>query len=75
MYRFRRVAAMLLCAITALTQVLPATAAEIKYMPDVTAEMAQADYWGKLHDNADEIILTPEEIKFFDNVETKYLEH
>ena len=65
MYRFRQIAAVLLCAITALTQVLPAAAAEIKYMPDVTAEMAQADYWGKLHDNADEIILTPEEIKAF----------
>ena len=65
MYRFRRIAVMLLCVITAVTQVLPAAAAGIKYMPDVTAEMARADYWGKLHDNANELILSPEEIKAF----------
>ena len=65
MYRFRRIAAILLCVITAVTQVLPAGAAGIKYMPDVTAEMAQADYWGKLHDNANELILSREEIKAF----------
>lgn len=51
--------------ITVLTLALPAAAAEIKYMPDVTADMAHASYWAKLYDNADEIILNPEEIKAF----------
>ena len=32
-------------------------------MPDVTAEMASVDYWMALSDDADEVILTPEEIK------------
>ena len=61
----KRMVALLLCMITALTLVLPAAAAEIKYMPDVTAEMSQASYWAKLYDDAEEIILTPEEIKAF----------
>lgn len=65
MYRLRRIVVMLLCVITAVTQVLPVAAAGIKYMPDVTAEMARADYWGKLHDNANELILSREEIKAF----------
>ena len=65
MYHFRRMAAMLLCVITALTQVSLVAAAGIKYMPDVTGEMARADYWGKLHDNANELILSREEIKAF----------
>ena len=61
----KRIAALMLCMITVLTLVLPAAAAEIKYMPDVTAEMSDASYWAKLYDNADEIILSPEEIKAF----------
>ena len=55
----------MLCMITVLTLALPAAAAEIKYMPDVTAEMSDASYWANLYENADEIILTPEEIKAF----------
>ena len=65
MYLGRRIAAVLLCAIMALTQVLPAAATGIRYMPDVTAGMARADYWGKLHDNANELILSREEIRAF----------
>ena len=61
----KRIAALVLCMITVLTLALPAAAAEIKYMPDVTADMAHASYWAKLYDNADEIILSPEEIKAF----------
>ena len=61
----KRIAALVLCAITVLALTLPAAAAEIKYMPDVTADMAHASYWAKLYDNADEIILSPEEIKAF----------
>ena len=61
----KRITALLLCVITALTLALPAAAAEIRYMPDVTAEMSQASYWADLYEDADEIILTPEEIQAF----------
>ena len=61
----KRIAALVLCMITMLPLVLSAAAAEIKYMPDVTAEMAHASYWARLQKGADEIILTPEEIKAF----------
>ena len=61
----KRVAALALCVITAATLALPAAAAGIRYMPDVTADMAHAYYWAELQDNAAEIILTPEEIKAF----------
>ena len=61
----KQIAALVLCMITALTLALPAAAAEITYMPDVTAEMSQASYWANLHEDADEIILTPEEIRAF----------
>lgn len=57
--------ALTLCLITILTQVQPVAAAEIKYMPDVTAEMCHASYWTAFYEDADEIILTPEEIKAF----------
>ena len=45
------------------SMVQPAFAAGITYMPDVTAEMASVDYWMSLSDDADEVILTQEEIK------------
>ena len=63
--RSKRLAALVLCMITVLTLTLPAAAAGVKYMPDVTADMSQASYWANLYENADEIILTPEEIKAF----------
>ena len=65
MHLKRRIASVLLCAITLLTPVLPVAASGIKYMPDVTAEMTHADYWGKLHNNANELILNREEIEAF----------
>jgi DNA polymerase-1 len=34
-------------------------------MPDVTADMSHASHWANLYDNAEDIILTPEEIKAF----------
>ena len=49
----KQIAALVLCMITALTLALPAAAAEITYMPDVTAEMSQASYWADLYENAD----------------------
>ena len=61
----KRIAALLLCIIMALTLTMPAAAAEIKYMPDVTAEMSDASYWAKRYPNADEIILNSDEIKAF----------
>ena len=63
--RPNRITALLLCMITAVTLALPAAATEIKYMPDVTAEMSHASYWANLYDDAEEIILSPEEIKAF----------
>ena len=62
---FKRMTALLLCTITVLTLALPAAAAGVRYMPDVTAEMSQASYWANLHDRADEVILSSEEIKAF----------
>ncbi len=64
-FKLKRIAALVLCMITVLTLALPASAAEIKYMPDVTADMSHASYWAKLYDNADAVILNPEEIKAF----------
>ena len=63
--RSKRITALLLCVITMMSLTLPAAAAGIKYMPDVTADMSHASYWANLYENADEIILTPEEIKAF----------
>ena len=60
-----RITALLLSVLTVLTLALPAAAAEVKYMPDVTGDMSQASYWADLYENAEEIILTPEEIKAF----------
>ena len=61
----KRISALALCLATALTLVLPAAAAEIEYMPDVTAEMSHASYWAQLQEGTDEIILTSEEIRAF----------
>ena len=61
----KRVAALMLCMITVLTLALPVSAAEIKYMPDVTTEMADYRFWADLQGDSDEIIMTPEEIKAF----------
>ena len=44
----KRIAALVLCMITMLTLALPAAAAGIKYMPDVTADMSQSSYLAKL---------------------------
>ena len=39
--------------------------AEVSYMPDVTAEMSQASFWAAYHTGYEDVILTPEEIKAF----------
>ena len=64
-FKMKRIAALMLCMITALPLTLPAAASEIRYMPDVTADMSHASHWAELYDNADEIILNPAEIKAF----------
>ena len=61
----KRIAALVLSVMTALTLTLPAAASGVQYMPDVTAEMSHAEYWAKLHKDADKVILSPEEIKAF----------
>lgn len=61
----KRAAAVLLMIAIVLSQALPAAATEVRYMPDVTAEMSDASYWAALYPEAQEIILTPEEIKAF----------
>ena len=54
---------MALVITASLTQ--PALAAGVSYMPDVTAEMSDASYWANLSENAQEVILTPEEIEAY----------
>ena len=69
MRRGKKLLALVLSLMTALSLVQPAFAAGITYMPDVTAEMSEASYWADLRENSREIILTPEEIQAF-NVDT-----
>lgn len=60
--RKKQICVLLICALLfSVTQ--PAFAAGITYMPDVKAEMTEASYWADQSDNADEVILTPAEIK------------
>ena len=61
----KRISALALCLLTVLTQTLPALAAGIQYLPDVTEEMTDYRFWADLQEDADEIILTPEEIELF----------
>ena len=63
--KWKRIATLMLCIITMLALALPAASAEIKYMPDVTAEMANYRFWAGLQKDADDVILTQEEIKAF----------
>ena len=63
--RSKNVICLLLTLAMAVSLVQPALAAGITYMPDVTAEMSDAAYWANLSDDAQKIILTPEEIEAF----------
>ena len=65
MKKSRKLLALLLTVITAVSLVQPAMAAGITYMPDVTAEMSNAAYWADLRGNSRETILTEAEIKAF----------
>ena len=65
MKRGKRLFALLLTVVSALSLAQPAMAVGITYMPDVTAEMSDASYWGALRESAQELILTPEEIQAF----------
>ena len=65
MKRGKKLFALLLTVVSALSLAQPAMAAGITYMPDVGAEMSDASYWGALRQSAQELILTPEEIQAF----------
>ena len=55
-----------LSALLALAGLAPAaSAAGVTRMPGVTPEMSDADYWADRQPGADEVILTPEEIRAF----------
>ena len=60
--RKKQICVLLICALL-FSAAQPAFAAGITYMPDVKAEMTEASYWANQSDNADEVILTPAEIK------------
>ena len=60
----KRVCGILLSAILSVSTLQPAYAA-VTYMPDVTAEMSDASFWAEYHDGYSDVILTPEEIKAF----------
>ena len=62
MKKCKRLSALLLCLLTVLTPVLPAGASEIPYLPDVTEEMTDYGFWADLQKDADNVILTPDEI-------------
>ena len=63
--RLTRLCALLLAVTAVCTSVPPANAAGIHYMPDVTAEMSRASYWAELQDNSDQVILSRDEIRAF----------
>ena len=60
--RCKQFVIMLLALVLALSMVPAASAQGITYMPGVTAEMSGADYWAASYDDAQELILTQEEI-------------
>lgn len=64
-YCHKRLAPLLLTLALSLSLVPAASAQGITYMPGVTAEMSGADYWAALYDDAQEVILAPEEIEAF----------
>lgn len=61
----RKILCLLFVLLTALSSASPALAAEVRYMPDVTPEMSDASYWSALRKDASDVILTPEEIRAF----------
>ena len=61
----KQLTSLLLTLVLALSLAPAASAQGITYMPGVTTEMSGADYWAALYDEAQEVILTPEEIEAF----------
>ena len=66
LYRTKKWMSLSLAAVLTLSTVQPAFAG-VSYMPDVTAEMSQASFWADYHEGYQDVILTPEEIKAFNN--------
>lgn len=62
MHKFKQLLALLLSLTTVLALAIPASAEEVQYLPDVTEEMTDHAFWANLQKDADEIILTPDEI-------------
>ena len=69
-YCHKRLAPLLLTLALSLSLVPAVSAQGVTYMPGVTAEMSGADYWAALYDDAQEVILAPEEIEAF-NADTR----
>lgn len=61
----KKLVCLLLTLVISASLMQPALAAGVTYMPGVTAEMSDASYWAGLYDDAQEVILTPEEIEAF----------
>jgi len=65
MHRIKRLSVLALALALAVSMAPDAFSAGVTYMPGVTAEMSDAAYWAALEENAQEIILTQEEIAAF----------
>ena len=64
-HRYKRLTSMVLTLVLAFSLAPAVSAQGVTYMPGVTAEMSGADYWASLYDDAQEVILAPEEIEAF----------
>lgn len=62
MNKFKQFVTLLLVLAIVLASGLSASAQEIQYLPDVTEEMTEYTFWADLQKDADEIILTADEI-------------
>ena len=63
-HKSKKLLSLSLAAILSVSMVQPAFAG-VKYMPDVTAEMSQASFWADYHEGYRDVILTPDEIRAF----------
>lgn len=64
LYHSKKWLSLSLAVVLSATTVQPALAG-VSYMPGVTAEMSKASFWEDYHEGYKDIILTPEEIKAF----------
>lgn len=64
MKRWKQIGGALLAMLLSVSTIQPAFAA-VTYMPGVRAEMSDASFWADYHDGYQDVILTQEEIKAF----------